>query len=477
MAHFRLSENKRFRVSGHEFLFLPSDKAIFEMDGETASLIRKWSLKETLTEDLVFPDITGSNQEKRDYLRHLANMRVLAPVTPEKSEISGHIPQFGEIPMKNLVLHVTEACNLRCSYCYYSEEGSQHLIPNGGNMSLDVAKRAIDFLIVHAGDLKEIGVVFFGGEPLLNLKLIAAVIEYANERGNRAGKQLTYSLTTNATLLTDEIVSFLNAHSVGVTISMDGPESIHDQYRRFADGSPTYRVIEPKVRHLIANLGKPVPARVTLVKTPGDLVKSLDHLLALGFAEVGFSPVTSGSMAYQFSETAMMALLDQFQRLAERYVAFARRGEYLGFSNLTDLLVSLHGHELKNYPCGAGLGLFSISHQGRIFLCQRFTGQDKYCMGDIDTGFDRENLADFREQAEISRKKECRGCWARTLCTGGCYHEACVRENDFLKPNLHYCRWIKKWIETGLDVYGRLTVSCPDYLDKLLILRGQSLNC
>lgn len=477
MTHFRLAENKTFQVHGQAFLFLPAAKAIFEMDDDTAVFMEKWSGIEALTEDMVFPDLEGSDEEKTNLLRYLAKMRALTPVSSTRSRGKGRVPQVGEVPLKNLILHVTEACNLRCSYCYYSDEGGNHLSASGGTMPFEVATSAIDFLLKHSGNLKEIGVVFFGGEPLLNLKLIKAVVAYADDRGKTAGKQVTYSLTTNATLLTDDTVSFLKEHNIGVTISMDGTESMHDRYRRFADGSPSYRLIEPKVRGLIAVLGKPVPARVTLVKTPGDLTEALEHLLALGFAEVGFSPVTSGNPEYQFSEAAMDALLVQFKRLAAKYVAAALHGEYLGFSNLTDLLVSLHGHELKNYPCGAGLGLFSVSHQGQLFLCQRFTGQDRYCMGDVQRGFDLENLASFREKAEISQKDECRHCWARTLCTGGCYHEACVRENDFLKPNLHYCRWIKRWIETGLEIYGRLSVHCPEYLNRLLMLRGQSFNC
>ena len=477
MTHFRLAENKTFQVNGQEFLFLPASKAIFQMDYETASLLKKWEGLEVLTEETVFPDLDGSVAAKTDLLRHLAKMRVLAPVSLDQSMVKGRVPQVGEVPIKNLILHVTEACNLRCSYCYYSDEGKNHLTPSGGVMPLEVAQKAIDFLFNHSGNQKEVGVVFFGGEPLLNFKLIKAITAYADDRGKTAGKKVSYSLTTNATLLADDTVSFLKDHNVGVTISMDGTPSMHDRCRRFPDGSPSYHVIEPKVRRLIASLGKPVPARVTLVNTPGDLAEALDHLLSMGFAEVGFSPVTTGSPKHQFSEAAMDELLVQFKKLAERYTAAAFRGEYLGFSNLTDLLVSLHGHELKNYPCGAGLGLFSVSHQGKLFLCQRFTGQDKYCMGDLGNGFDVEKLMDFRDKAEISQKEECRHCWARTLCTGGCYHEACVRENDFLKPNLHYCRWIKQWIETGLDVYGHLSIHCPEYLENLLLLRGQSFNC
>jgi uncharacterized protein len=134
--------------------------------------------------------------------------------------------------------------------------------------------------------------------------------------------------------------------------------------------------------------------------------------------------------------------------------------------------VSLHQDEVKQYPCGAGLGLFSVSPNGRLYLCQRFTGQDEFCMGDVFTGFEKEKVNRFRQESHISQKKECKTCWMRTICTGGCYHEACVREGSHLKPNLHYCEWIKKWGEMVLNIYGRISVVCPEYLETLSMTRG-----
>jgi uncharacterized protein len=477
MESFKIAEHKIFQVDGHDFLFLSRDKAIFELDTPTTTILKLWSRKEALSEESVIEDLTGTKEEKIEWLKNLARMRILVPLDMNDSAGKGLIPEFGEIPLKHLILHVTEACNLRCDYCYYGESHGRRKRNHSGTMSLETAKTAVDFLIAHSKNLKEVGIVFFGGEPLLNFKLITEIVPYATECGRRVDKKVTFSLTTNATLLNDDIVAYLANHHIGVTVSMDGHEDIHDRHRRFPDGSPSYEIIYPKILHLIRALHKPVPARVTLVKTAGDLSVTLRHLLEMGFAEVGFSPVTTGNRKFQFSKSAMDELLSQFRLLSCEFLSYACRDEYLGFSNLTDLLVSLHGNELKNYPCGAGLGLFSVSHEGRLFLCQRFTGQDPYCMGDIFNGFNREKLQAFREQAEISRKKECRRCWVRTLCTGGCYHEACVREGDWLKPNLHYCNWIQKWIETGLEIYGRLSISCPDYLDKLAWMRGQDITC
>ena len=217
---------------------------------------------------------------------------------------------------------------------------------------------------------------------------------------------------------------------------------------------------------------KPAVARVTLVEDPGRVPQILDHLLGLGFAEVGFAPVTTGHPDYQLSNHDMDILLGEFQHLSQKFLSAAKERRFYGFSNIIDMLVSLHQGEVMNYPCGAGLGLFSIDPQGQLYLCQRFTGQDEFCMGDIFKGFNLENLETFRDQAEISNKADCRRCWVRTICTGGCYHEACVREGSHLKPNLHYCEWIKQWSEIGLDTYCRLAAADPAYLEMLCMSRG-----
>jgi uncharacterized protein len=169
-------------------------------------------------------------------------------------------------------------------------------------------------------------------------------------------------------------------------------------------------------------------------------------------------------------------LLAQFELLSELFLDRAREDRFVGFTNLIDLLVTLHEGEVKAYPCGAGLGLFSVSADGGIYLCQRLTGEGKAAMGDIFTGLDETKIENFRRTGHLSSKPRCRKCWAQIICAGGCYHEALVREGELTAANLHYCDWIKRWIETGLKVYGRLHSEKPDYLDKLSALRGHATN-
>jgi uncharacterized protein len=472
MQEFVVAQNRMIHVDGHDFIFLSGDKAIFEMDSFTKKALSLWSPDERFTREAFLSSSETPSGEAQDFFEGLLQRRAILPLNGVGLRKNALAEAGREIPLETMILHVTDACNLGCLYCYRSENGAPKT--EGKQMTWAVAQRAIDYLSDHCGNREKVVVVFFGGEPLLNLKLMKSLSVYAREKLSERGKMVDFAMTTNGTVLTRDAIAFLEELNIGVTVSIDGFEEAHDRCRRFPDGSPSYRVIVPKVKELLAVLRRPVVARVTLVEHPERVPRILDHLLGIGFMEVGFSPVTTGNPDYQLSSRDMDLLLTQFQGLAERFIETAQRGEFLGFTNLIDLLIQLHQGEVMDYPCGAGLGLFSVDPEGRLYLCQRFTGEDEFCMGDIFNGFHQEKLGKFREEAEISHKEDCQRCWVRTICTGGCYHEACVREGNHLKPNLHYCEWIKKWAELGLKAYARIAVTCPDYLDKLSMLRGHT---
>ncbi len=472
MDKFRIAENKTIRADGKDYIFLVADKAIFEMDTPTKTVLDDLYPKGALLQQEIMADLgCEPNEERQELFQGLLKRRVIVPANNNAFVSKKAKPHDISIPLKTLIMQLTDACNLNCRYCYHTEWDLQK--SKKKTMDLDVACRAVDFLFDHAGQLEEVVLVFFGGEPLLNFKVIPTVVDYASQKASAKGKKINFAITTNGTLLTEEIIAFFQDKSIGITVSIDGIASVHDRYRRFADGTPTYEMMLPKIKRLLnGSTERPAVARVTLVEDPGRVPQILDHLLGLGFVEVGFAPVTTGHPDYQLSNHDMDLLLGKFQQLSQRFLSAAKQRRFYGFSNIIDMLVSLHQGEVMNYPCGAGLGLFSVGPEGQLYLCQRFTGQDEFCMGDIFKGFNQEKLETFRDQAEISNKANCRQCWVRTICTGGCYHEACVREGSHLKPNLHYCEWIKQWSQIGLETYCRLASADPEYLEMLCMSRG-----
>lgn len=452
MAPYRIADHRVFSVDGHDFLFLSAENAVFEIDAGIRDFLDQGL-------DRRSDPLLDAARLSDDRFDELARLRVIVPVN------GGRPPARGSITINTLVLHLTEACNLACVYC------CQGLSHGGRAMSFETAVRAVDFLMTHSGPARKVTLVLFGGEPLLNFKVIADIVPYARKAAEAHGKTIDFSITTNGALLTDRITGFLLENNIGATVSIDGFDAIHDRFRKFPDGSPTYAAILPGIRRLVKG-NRPVAARATVAGDPDAVPAVLDHLLSLGFAEAGFAPVTTADPAYQLNEAHMDRLLDRFRELTDRFLSTASTGGLLGFTNLIDSLVTLHEGEVKTHPCGAGLGMLAVDPGGRLHPCQRLTDADHPVMGTIFDGIDPEAVQGFRRAGALSAKPGCRSCWARAVCAGGCYHEALVREGDLFSPNHHYCDWIRAWLDVSLDAYGKLAVADPDYLDKLSLLRG-----
>ena len=196
-------------------------------------------------------------------------------------------------PLQTMVMNLANQCNLSCEYCY--EFGEDKLATPEGKkkfMDLDTAKQSVQFLFEQAGSRSAVHITFFGGETLMNFPLLKQVVEYANGQATERQVKVDYSLTTNATLLTPQIIEFLSANRIGVTVSMDGPKELHDQLRVFSNGKGSYDMIAPRVKALIAGHGtRAITARVTMTSGVTDVARIYRHLKHdLGFHEVGFAP-------------------------------------------------------------------------------------------------------------------------------------------------------------------------------------------
>jgi uncharacterized protein len=350
MTSYQVAEHKIIRVDGSDFVFLAADKAIFAMDAATKEILSKWSIRRQIDSQQLLADLPDlSESERQEFIRGLLQRRVILPVNDLSPGATVAEVRPGCIPLKTLILHVTDACNLNCGYCY---QRADRTVSRGVHpMSHATARKAVDFLLDRSEGLQDVVLVFFGGEPLLNFAVISATVDYARQKAAEKGKRVDFALTTNGTLLTTETIDFLQTHHLSVTVSLDGWEQIHDRFRRFADGRPSYGVIRENVQRLLRRSpNRPAVARVTLAQNAENVSEILDHLLALGFVEVGFAPVTTGHPEFQLSDRNMDRLLEQFRRLAGDFCQAALEGRFRGFSNVIDLLVSLHQGEVMNYP-------------------------------------------------------------------------------------------------------------------------------
>jgi uncharacterized protein len=472
MTEIGLREFHSFPASGREFLYLVPSAAVFELDAAASAVIarlRQGAMPPTqLVEEL-------SAQFSRSYLEEtiaeLLQVRALGVAGVPEAPPPRQMPPEN-FPLTTMVLNVTNQCNLSCTYCY--EYGEDKIVDteNGRKpkfMSEETARESVDFMLREAGDNRVAHLTFFGGETLLNLPVLKSTIAYARLRAAEVGKEIDFSLTTNATLLKPDVIEFLAENRVGVTISIDGPKEVQDQFRVFSNGTGSYDIVVPKIRELLrAHRTRPIGARVTLTTNTIDIRKIFRHLIEdIGFREVGFAPVTTApNRDYAIAEEGFDSMLRQFQSLAADFLEAALENRHHGFSNVKDTLEEIHKGVSKPFPCGAGLGLMGVSTDGDVALCHRFAGSDEHRMGTVRTGIDRLVQIGFLEKHHIDDKTDCSRCWARPLCAGGCYHEAHTRYGDTARPNLHYCEWIRAWTDTCLKVYGELAVRNPGFLEQ-----------
>lgn len=382
--------------------------------------------------------------------------------------------------LRTLVLMLTYSCNLACRYCYEDREegcapGSIAAAGSGAarEMSPESLRASVGFLLDHSGENRKVSIVLFGGEPLLRFPLLRAAVHEARAMADTRGKEISFSITTNGTLLTREIAGFLKENGISVCISIDGPREVHDANRPYASGRGSYDDVERGIANLMEDRkGHPAAARVTLGRGAVNVRKTFDHLRGLGFDEVGFAPASAaeGSRAALTGEE-LDRVLEGFRELAAEYADDVRERRMPAFSNMTQILAMIHRGDPMPYPCGAGIGMLAADPSGVLYPCHRLCGIGE-SMGDPARGIAEEARTRFLDGARSRRESACDACWAKNFCAGGCYHDAYLRQGNLFAPSIHYCRWIKELFLLGLQTYVRIQKETPTFLDVMLGERG-----
>jgi uncharacterized protein len=351
-------------------------------------------------------------------------------------------------PVHAVSLAVAQTCNLGCTYCY-AQQGDF-----GGTakqMPLEVAERTVALLVAGAEPGSSVNVAFLGGEPLANRRVLRAATERAAALGDERGVRVTFSVTTNGTLVRPDDADFFERHRFAVTVSLDGPRDVHDRLRPYRDGRGSFDTIMERVAPLLAGARRmQVSARVTV--TPGNLMvrRTVDELVERGFFSVGVSPMLSAPNGHgELQAAELEVLLGEMVDTGREHERRASTGQRYPFANLENALREIDRGTHRPYPCGAGAGYLGVSADGDLSACHRFVGDDAGAMGSLDDGVDDVARGAWLADRHVHTQEPCRSCWARYLCGGGCHHEVIHRGRpacDFIRGWLHYC----------LGAYGRL---------------------
>ncbi|MBQ2326042.1 MAG: thioether cross-link-forming SCIFF peptide maturase, partial [Clostridia bacterium] len=351
--------------------------------------------------------------------------------------------------IKALCLHVAHTCNLNCEYCFASQ-GKYH--GERAVMSFEVGKRAIDFLVENSGTRRNLEVDFFGGEPLMNWQVCKDIVAYARSIEKEKGKNFRFTLTTNGMLVDDEVIDFANREMHNVVLSLDGRQHIHDRLRRDYAGKGSYETIVPKFKKFVeARGGKDYYMRGTFTHNNVDFTEDIFHMADLGFTELSMEPVVCApDDPSALTKEDLPKLFEQYEILAKDMLRRKREGKPITFYH--------YMIDLKNGPCiykrisgcGSGTEYMAVTPWGELFPCHQFVGDDKYSMGNIWDGVTNESVRNQFKNCNVYARTECKDCWAKLYCSGGCAANAYHATGSINGIYEYGCELFKKRMECAI---------------------------
>ena len=372
--------------------------------------------------------------------------------TPDTFEpMAGALKQKTSGVVKALCLHIAHTCNLNCEYCFASQGKYQG---ERAVMSFEVGKRAFDWLMENSGSRRNLEVDFFGGEPLMNFEVVKQLVAYARSIEKKKGKNFRFTLTTNGLLIDDDVIDFANKEMSNVVLSLDGRKEIHDRYRVDYNGNGSFEKIVPKFQKLVkAREGKNYYMRGTFTHQNPDFLKDIEVMLDLGFTELSMEPVVcaAGDPA-ELTPEDMTVVMDQYEKLAELMLKRDKEKRPFTFYHY---MIDLTGGPCiykRISGCGSGTEYMAVTPWGDLYPCHQFVGDEAFKLGDIWNGVTNIKTQNSFAECNVYARKECKDCWARLYCSGGCaanaYH-ATGKVTGIYKAG---CELFKKRMECAIMV-------------------------
>lgn len=360
--------------------------------------------------------------------------------------------------VKALCLHVAHDCNLKCEYCFAAQGdfgGAKEL------MSFEVGKKSIDYLIANSGNRKNLEIDFFGGEPLMNFEVVKQLVEYGRSVEKENNKNIRFTITTNGILLDDDKIKYINENMHNVVLSLDGRKEVNDNMRPTLNDKGSYDITLPRFKKLVEKRAKDkyYYIRGTFTRDNLDFSKDVMHFADLGFKLTSVEPVVGDeSNPYALREEDLPKIFEEYEKFAVEYADRQLQGDGFKFFHF---MIDLNQGPcvIKRITgCGAGNEYLSVTPNGDIYPCHQFVGNEEFKMANI---FDEEivlpeNLKNMFREAHVYTKEECKQCWNKFYCSGGCHANAINFNNDISKPYELGCEMQRKRTECSIMIQAKL---------------------
>lgn len=433
-----------FRFQQHYLALDVESGAVHSMDEQAYEVVRAMEEGRPL-ESLPYPaDEVAEICAELEALRDAGAFELAEPVPPQGA---------GGQVVKAMCMHMAHDCNLRYRYCFADTgefHGERMLMPE------EVAYAALDFLLAHSGNRHNLEVDLFGGEPLMNWEVVKKTVAYGRTLEQKHNKRINFTITTNCVALDDEKIDFINREMHNVVLSLDGRREIHDALRPTANGKGSFDVIAPRAQELVRRRGdKEHYVRGTFTNCNLDFTNDVEALCDMGFEQISLEPVVlPDESPYAIRHEHVEAVLREYDKLADFLLQRRQAGKWFNFFHF---MVDLAGGpclKKRVSGCGAGAEYVAVAPDGDIFPCHQFVGEAQWKMGSVLSGeFDADMQQRF-SACNILTKPECRACWAKYFCSGGCAANAWKYNGDIRKPYAITCAFEKKRTECALGIFA-----------------------
>lgn len=428
-----------FKYKNYNYVYDTGSGSLHECDDKTYDYLASREGQDVDASYLTEEDISAIGRE----LASLEEQGLL-----NKREVKAYPVKSNEV--KALCIHICHDCNLRCRYCF-ADEGAYHSAREF--MSEETAKRAIDFLIENSGRRKVLEVDFFGGEPLMCLPTIKNVVYYAKEKAAARGKRFLFTTTTNALLLDDDAIEFLNEEMENVVLSLDGRKEVHDAIRKTVNGKGSFDAVIGRIKSFVKSRGdRSYYVRGTFTSKNLDFSEDVIFLAENGFDSISLEPVVTDIDDLAIKPEHLPAIKREYESLCDKYLERYKSGKGFNFFHFN---VDLEGGPCLSKrvsACGAGNEYFSVVPNGDIYPCHQFAGDPKFLMGNVYEGKLDAAIRDRFASSCLFTRSKCDGCFAKFICSGGCSANNYHFTGDVDTPYEITCEMMKKRIECAMHV-------------------------
>lgn len=435
--------------NGNEYLFLINNNALFKLDKNSKSILELEGMEEKKAYEKMSEKLSYE-----DFQKLFNDMEQIGLLVGKKKSYVNELRE-NEISLMGITLMIIQECNLRCTYCY----GGDGEYYDKGKMSIDIAKKSIDFLVKNTKN-KNLLVCFLGGEPMMNFSLIHDVVSYCEQYEAKEGICFRYTITTNGTIWSDDVEKFFRKKKFTVQLSVDGEKEIHNYNRYYENGRGSFEIMEKNTRNMRND--SLVSGRATITSKNLKLIDNFKALDAMNFINIPMAPAQN-----LLSDTDYEKLKRENRKLAEYFLQLIKEKNYKTAKKLRIFMSGLYKiHKSgiqRDIPCGVGSSSIAVDINGNIFPCHRFVANKEYTIGNVlkDKKINNES---FLDEIKLEKHEKCINCWVKNLCVGACPNENLVNAGSTQKSKEKSCKFIRSMYNDLIHIYLELTIEDKKHL-------------